>query len=175
MSARVIGVLAILAGASWTTWVLRATALGGSAWAGSIGSLMNLLFYCGALALLVTALSLAWQFQEQLRRVGIVGAVAVSLGAVTIVPPNPLSVLLPAGSALLVWDLARISVLPRWIAVVHAASAVGLLVAFFGIAIGAPALGIAFALAIPYVPSWMAIGASLFLHGVPRHEPAAGS
>jgi hypothetical protein len=176
MGARVIGIFAILAGASWTTWVLRVSALGESAWAGSTGPFMNLLFYCGALGLLVTALSLAWRFQEQLRPVGIAGALAVSLGAFTAVPPNPLSVLLPAGSALLVWDLARISVLPRWIAIVHAASGVGLLVAFIGILIGAPALGIAFALAIPYLPSWIAIGASLLLRGVPQaHEPAAGT
>jgi hypothetical protein len=168
MSVRVLAIFAIIAGASWTVWVLLFLALGESAWAGSAGPLMGLLYIGGALVLVLAALGLVWRFQELLRPAATFGAVALVIGAIVPFPANPLSVLLPAGSVLLVWDLARIGVLSRGVAIVHVVSGVGLLVGFIGIIIGLPALGIAFALAIPYLPSWIAIGMSLLLRSVPR-------
>lgn len=176
MSVRVVGILAILAGASWTGLVLLFLAIGESAWAGSTGPLMYVLYIGGALALELATLGLFWRFQELLRPAATFGAVAVMIGAVVPFPENPLSVLLPAGSVLLMWDLARIGVLPRWAAIIHAVSGLGLLAGSIGILIGQPALGILFALAIPYLPSWIAIGASLVLRSAPRTiQPAAST
>jgi len=175
MGPRVIGIFAIVAGASWITWGLLFLALGESAWAGSTAPLMILLSTAGAMGLAVAALGLALRFQEHLRPVSVVGAVTAMIGAFTAIPVTPLSVLLPAGSVILVWDLGRISVLSRGMAIVHVISGVGLLVGSIGIVAGSPALGMFYLLAILYLPSWMAIGASLLLRSVPRpQESAAG-
>jgi hypothetical protein len=39
---------------------------------------------------------------------------------------GPLFVAVPIGSAMLMWDLARIGVVPRTLSIAHAASAIGL-------------------------------------------------
>ena len=173
MSIRVVGTLAIIGGLSGSAWVLMFLALGEAAYAGSTGPFMILLFFGGAMGLTLAALGLVWRFQEHLRRVATVGGVAVMIGTFVLVPPNPLSVLLPAGSVLLVWDLARIGVVSRWVAVVHAVSGVGLLVGFMGTVVGQTALGIAFSLAIGYLPSWIGVGASLLLRSMPRSIQSA--
>lgn len=108
---------------------------------------------------------------------GLVAALSTLVGVVA--SDAPVFLLgLPIGSAMLAWDLSRVGILPRWLAVVHALGAIGFAatliwtISDYETAIMNAGL---IALSIPYMLSWIAIGASV-LRGVPQvHEPAPGA
>jgi hypothetical protein len=179
VSIRVIGALAILAGASWGTSVLMVLALGDAAWEGPSGPLAGALGVFGGCAFAAAAIGLIWRFQDRLSSVGGIGGVLAGLGVlVGVLGGYAAFVLLPIGSALLAWDLGRTGILSRALSIVHAASAVAFLAPLIASQIdwqGVMANGVLIGLAVPYVLSWMAMGATL-VRGVPRAlKPAAGA
>jgi hypothetical protein len=169
MSTRTLGMLAVLAASSL---FIPPILTGGNrepvwAWWIPIGSLI---------AFTATALGLAWQFKDHIGPLGIVGAILVpgailvTLGAATIVGANAAFLaVLPAGSAMLMWDLGRIGVLSRPASIAHLAAAVTLVI---GLAVALLAQG-SFALGlvggVSYLLSWIAIGVSL-IRGAARRQ-----
>jgi hypothetical protein len=173
-STRVLGTLAVLAGVSWAMLMLAYGVYGDSAWAGERGNFMWAFTVGGGLAFTAVAFGLIWRFQEQLRSPGFMGGGAAGLGGFAAAFNGAwVIILLPLGSAALVWDLARIGALSIGMAILHTLSALALLVLLVGAFSGNPGLpGFAFILALAYPLSWIAIGASLW-RGVP--SPRAGS
>jgi hypothetical protein len=96
--------------------------------------------------------------------IGSMGGLLGSIGAYV-------GFLLPVGSSLLVWDLARVRAVRRWLAVAHIASAVAFLVPLAAMLTNAQ-LGVGFVLTLVYPLTWVAIGASM-LRGEPILGPAA--
>jgi hypothetical protein len=178
VSIRVIGALALLAGATWGTAVLMVLALGDAAWEGPSGPLAVALGVFGGTAFAAAAIGLIWRFQGRLSSVGRIGGVLAGLGVlVGVLGGYAAFLLLPIGSALLAWDLGRAGILSRPLSIVHAASAVAFLAPLIAARIdwqGVMGNGVLVGLAVPYVLSWMAMGTTL-LRGMPRtHEHAAG-
>ena len=165
-STRNLGLLAIFAASSL---FIPAILTGGNseptwAWWIPIGSII---------AFTAAALGLASHFQDRVGRLGAVGAIVVALGSAMIVAAPAVGLaMIPVGSAMLMWDLARIGVLSRRASIAHLAAAVtlvvGLAVALF--AHGNFALGLVGG--VSYLLSWIAIGASL-IRGVPRAGAAS--
>jgi hypothetical protein len=102
----------------------------------------------------------------------------VTLGLALIILAPAASVVLPVGSAMLMWDLARIGVLSRRIAIaqlVVAMLAIGL--GLLGVLLGPgqtslPPIAIGVGL-YAYLLSWVAIGVSL-IRGVPHSQGTSG-
>lgn len=157
MSTSILGVLAVVAGSS-PGFLLILSGLFGDAmwtWGGTV-----VLLVLGAMAFLAAALGLAWRFQDRVSLLSVAGALLAAWGAFLIIAGgHPLIVTLPVGSAMLMWDLARIGVVPWLLAIAHAASVIGLAVALVGVTFLAP-------LGILYPVTWVAIGVSL-VRGVP--------
>lgn len=177
MSVRVFGTLAMLAGVTWTTMAVFYLIYGLSAWTGATAPFMVAFVVGGGLAFAATAFGLLWRYQEQLRIPGVYGGVAAGLGAVAGAFDGAwATMLLPLGSAVLVWDLARIGVLSGWMAMLHGLSAIAILVPLTGAFIDSPETGLSLmALFIPYPLSWIAIGASLLRGVPPAHQHAQGA
>ena len=164
-STRVLGTVIVLAAASWMMLVLMMVVFGLSSWEGPMGLFMVGAIIGGSLAFAVAAFGLLWRFQEQLSIPGAMGGAAAGLGAIAAAFQGAWAItLLPLGSAALVWDLARIGVLSRGIAIIHGLSAIALVVPILGSLIAPEAIVVV--LAVPYPVSWLLIGASL-LRGVP--------
>jgi hypothetical protein len=120
------------------------------------------------------ALGLAWQFHDRLGRLGLVGAILVTVGTALIIlaidlgpVPRAGFVVLPVGSAMLMWDLARAGVARR-----AAITQLLALIVLIGLGLLNPGQSIAAGIAIvvalfAYLLSWVAIGVSLF-RGVPQ-------
>jgi hypothetical protein len=171
MSTRTLGVLAIYAGAAPALLGILQYAMGDALWASGVA----LVLAFGAIfAFPAAALGLAWRFSDHISPLGAIGAIVVTLGLALIILAPPASVVLPVGSAMLMWDLARIGVLSRRIAIAQ------LVVAMFAIGLGLfpvllgpgqtsiPPIAVGVAL-YAYLLSWVAIGVSL-IHGVPHSE-----
>lgn len=175
-STRVIGTLALLAGAGWTTLMLLMLIYGQSAWTGSIGPISVVLVMGAGFAFTAAAIGLIWRFQEQLHRLGFIGGGMAGLGAFASAFNGAWAItLLPLGSAALAWDLARIGVLSFGTALLHTLCAAALLIPILPSFTGDPAASFEFlALALPYPLSWMAIGVSL-VRGVPSPRADSGS
>jgi hypothetical protein len=174
MSTRVLGTLAVLAGLSWTTAMILMVMYGGSVWAGPTGYYMMVFTIGGGLAFAAAAVGLIWRFQEQLHRLGFIGGGTAGLGAFAAAFDGAWVIsLLPIGSVALVLDLVRIGVLTSGMAMLHALSAVAMLVLLVGMTAGGPTTDLGLlVLGIPYSLSWIVIGTSLW-RGVP--SPRAGS
>jgi hypothetical protein len=177
MSTRVIGALAVIGGASWGMAAALVLVAGPSVVDGTEDYVTLALGLGGGVAFAAAAIGMAWRFQDQLSTIGALGGVLGGLGVLlATLGAYPAYLLFPVGSAALAWDLARTGILSRGLAIVHAVSAIGILVPFVGILIDyrAMASGPLVVLAIPYMLTWVAIGVSL-VRGVPRaHEPATG-
>lgn len=175
VSIRLFGAVAFIAGASWGTMAIVAVVSRLQEETAAV----TVLALTGGLGLAVAAIGLSWRFQDRLSPIGSLGGVLGGLGILlSTLGAYAGAVLLPIGSAALAWDLGRAGVLPRWVPIVHALSAVAFLAPIIGSLVDYEATfrsDLLIALAIPYILTWMAIGASL-LRGVPRaHEPAAGT
>lgn len=174
---RLVGALAIIFGLSWATVVLLFVAIGPSIWTGSVGYLAVALSVGGSLVFAVAVAAMIVEFQDRLRTVSGIGGLLAVCGAFLSVGGQLVGIglLLPLGSTLLIGDLAGAGVFSRSLAVVHAVSGL-LLFALIGIAVAASDTNAAgseyFALGLPYMLTWIAIGVSLF-RGVPTAQQTA--
>jgi hypothetical protein len=177
MGTRAIAVLAILGGAGWVTWPIP-QALVGRGW--PAGEPVSLLLFVsvvlGAWVLAVAMIGLVVTFQDRLRGVAaFLGSLGAAVGAISVLGLFAGIVMMPIGSAALMWDLRRAGVLGTSLARAHVAAAILFLVplvALFanGALIDHPETAVPLlALDIPYGFSWITIGWSL-RHGVPVPE-----
>ena len=174
MSTRIIGSLGVIAGAGFTYLLARAiTTPGDVMWNGAYGWIAVVAFLAGGLAFIGATIGLTWRFQDELRPLGVIGGLVAAISTLVGMVANdaPVALLgLPIGSAMLVWELSRAGILPRWLAVVHALGAIGFAAILIGSATDYEAVNTnasLIALSSPYPLSWIAIGAWV-LRGVPR-------
>jgi hypothetical protein len=169
MSARILGVLAIMYGLSFGILLVLYAQVGEEAMWTTFGFAVPV-FVTGTVAFAATALGLVRLLSERVSMLGVVGAVLAVLGSLgplgdsdwARIAPAPLMV----GSAMLMWDLAGIGVVSRWIPIVQGPTAIGYTISLL---LGpAPA-----SLFIPFVLSWVAIGV-LLIRGVPQAQARSG-
>jgi hypothetical protein len=169
MNTRVFGQLAIVGGLLWVILFILFIPLSHGVWTGSIGILGVAGTLVATIAYSAAALGLAWRFQDRISPLGAIGALLVTVGAAASMVGS--LALMPVGSVMLMWDLARIGVVPRPLAIVHGAAAIalglGLLVApLSDVDAAHRAAGVA--ILVPYVATWIAIGVSLLRGGASR-------
>jgi hypothetical protein len=171
MNARILGVLAIMYGLSFATLVVLSAQVGEEGLWTTFGWFAVPVFVTGTIAFAATALGLLGLLNDRVSMLGVVGAVLATLGSLgplsndadwARIAPAPLMV----GSAMLMWDLAGIGVVSRWIPIVQGPIAIGYTVSLL---LGPPANGLFF----PYLLSWVAIGVSL-IRGVPQAQARSG-
>ena len=164
MNARILGVLAIYYGLSFATLMVVFAQLGLEALFTTFGWFAVPVVVTGTIAFAATVLGLVRLLSDRVGMLGVVGAVLAALGSLgpltnsadwARIAPAPLMV----GSAMLMWDLAGIGVVSRWIPIVQGPIAIGYTVSLL---LGAPASGLFF----PFLLSWVAIGVSL-IRGIP--------
>jgi hypothetical protein len=161
MNTRTFGALAIFAGLTWGLLFIAFIPLGEAVWTGDIAVAGVLGSLLAAIAFSTAAVGLAW-FQDRVGPLSAVGSLLVTLGAFASMVGS--IVLMPIGSVLLMWDLARIGVIPWLLSIVHVAAAI---VVGVGLVVGQPSVvdastrALFVALLVPYVVTWIAIGVSL--------------
>jgi hypothetical protein len=173
MNTRMVGALWVVAGASFVGAATIVALVGPTRSLGALGAIVVAIGSIGAFAFVGAVLGLVWHFRERLGRLsalaGGVAALGMLLGVIE-VPPGV--VLLPLGSAVLVWDLARAQAISRGLAIVFGLSAIVLLFPMIGALFGindTAAIPQLAALGLPYLLSWIALGVSL-LRGVPTAQ-----
>ena len=165
---RSLGLLAIVAASSLFTLPILTGGSDEPGWAWvliPIGS---------AIAFLAAALGLALQFVDRIGRLGAFGAILMALGFAMIIGGYVAGLaLLPVGSAMLMWDLARFDVLSRRASIAHLAAA-AILLPGGAVMLLSPTNSALFLVGmISYLLSWIAIGVSL-LRGVPQAQATSG-
>jgi hypothetical protein len=162
ISTRILGLLAIVAASSLFSLPFLTGGNREPVWAWvwiPLGSII---------AFTVAALGLAVQFQDRVGRLGAVGAIVVALGCATIVGSSAIGLaMIPVGSAMLVWDLARVGVLSRRAALTHMVAAAILLVGLVVVLLSQTNFVLGVVGGVSYLLSWIAIGVSL-VRGVPQ-------
>jgi hypothetical protein len=170
MGIRTVGLLAVVGGVGVTilAGLLVGVTLSAPAtrpWDVAKDPILVVAGYSGIVALAVATAGLVFAFQD---RISSGGAMAGSIGSVGgifgLLGAYSLLLALPAGSAILVWDLARVSVLSRWMAAAHVASSFGFALLIAADLSNTP-LGVAIVVALFYPLAWLAIGGSI-LRGV---------
>jgi hypothetical protein len=175
MGGRVPALLAIVGGIGWVTWPIP-QALVGREWPADNPAVSWLLFVSvviGMWMLAAATFGLVAAFQDRIRGVAaFLGSLGAAVGSISVFGLFGGIVLMPIGSAALMWDLGRVGVLGTWLSRAHVAAAILFLVPIAALfANGAlidhtetavPLL----ALAIPYGFSWITIGLAL-RHGAP--------
>ena len=177
MSTRTLGMLAIVAGSFPGLLMILYQPMGDALWASGGGVVLLLGSF---VAFPAAALGLALRFQDRLGPLGAVGAILVTVGIALIigaidVGPVPRAgfVVVPVGSAMLMWDLARAGVARRAAIAQLLASVVVIGLALLGpgqTSIPPIAIGVAL---YAYLLSWVAIGVSL-IRGVPHSQGTSG-
>jgi hypothetical protein len=106
------------------------------------------------------------RFQDRVSPLGAAGALLVALGSFAAIAGLGGWLMAPfiIGTAMLMWDLARIGVVPRLIPIVQGTIAILLTVGFLFPAGSAVVSVFVFG---PFMTTWVAIGVSL-IHGVPQ-------
>jgi hypothetical protein len=166
MSTRAIGIAAVMGGTSWLFPAVYAAIAGPSEAEGVSGASSVI----GAFALAGALAGLTSRFQDHLTPgaalVGVFAALAVVMG---IAGAYIFIAVLPVGSAVLLWQLGGAGILPRGLTVAHAITALGMLIGVIAFLVDWRLSNNAFftTLVIPYLLSWITIGASL-LRGVPE-------
>jgi hypothetical protein len=128
----------------------------------------------GMIALAVATTWLVYRFQDRISGAAAVAGVVGSVGGILgPLGSFPLLFLFPAGTAVLVSDLARARVLSGRLAAAHVVSAVGFVVPIGAMLSNTP-IGAAMVLALAYPVTWLAIGLSL-LRGAPVGQPAGSA
>ena len=167
-STRIIGLLAIVAASSLFTLPILTGGTSDPVWAWvliPIGSMI---------AFIAAALGLALQFVDRIGRLGAFGAMLVPLGAAMIVGASAVGLaVIPVGSAMLTWDLARTGVLSRRASIAHLAAAAILLTGLAVVLFSQTSFALAVVGAVSYLLSWIAIGVSL-IRGVPQAQARSG-
>jgi hypothetical protein len=169
MNTRTIGQLAIVGGLLWTILFILFIPLSHGVWTGSIGILGVAGTLVATIAYSAAALGLVVRFQDRVSPLGGLGATLVVVGAATSMVGS--LVAMPVGSVMLMWDLARIGVVPRPLAIVHGAAAIALGLGFVAAPLSdvdAAHRAAGMAILAPYVVTWVAIGVSLLRGGPSR-------
>jgi hypothetical protein len=166
MNTRIFGQLAIVGGLLWAILFILFIPLSHGVWTGSIGILGVAGTLVATIAYSAAALGLVVRFQDRVSLLGGLGATLVAVGAAASMVGSV--AVMPVGSVMLMWDLARISVVPRPLAISHGAAAIalglGLIVApLSDVDAAHRAAGVA--ILVPYVVTWVAIGISLLRGG----------
>jgi hypothetical protein len=172
---RLIGALAIIGGATWGTLIFFTIFYTPGQWTGASSSADAVLTLVGGIGLTGAMIGPAALFQDRLRPgVGIaaaggtMGTVLVTLGG------YQAFLVVPVASAFLVWELARLGVVSRALAVFHGLSGAAFMALIVSSQInyeGTLSNHLLVALGVPYMLTWVVIGAA-FLRGVPAaHEP----
>jgi hypothetical protein len=166
---RTLGAVAIFAGLVYATLMILFIPFGEAIWLGTMGVFGVLGSMLGAFAFIAAGLGLAWEFQDHISRAGAVGSWFVMVGALASLGAT--MGVLALGTALLIWDVARIGVVPRLLGWAHVGTSIvvvaGALAVFLGAA-GNQGVDLAadrlvfVALLAPYLATWLAIGASMF-------------
>jgi hypothetical protein len=161
-------VLAILAAVSWGTLGFVASSIGDAMWT-RYAELAVTILIAGALAYLAVAFGLAVRYQERVSRLGAAGVMLVALGSFGAIAGVGMWLMAPLiiGTAMLMWDLARIGVVSRVLPMIQAAIAI-----LFAIALVSPS-GSAVLWFGPFMLTWVAIGVSL-IRGVPKAQAPSG-
>ena len=189
MATRVVAAFSVIGGSVYAVTLAIMMALVSSAPDGTMNSIdwyapevvATFSVFCGALIMLSLALwGLISVFNDRMRgpvalagSVGGLGAVLSALGAYALL------VLLPIGSAAVVWDLSRFAALPRSVAIVHTVAAVAFLVIVVAgltgslIAVTSPIDALA-VLIVLYPLTWIVIGVAL-LRGQPLADHPVAS
>jgi hypothetical protein len=167
MSTSVLGVLAIGAALSWGTLGFVASSIGDAMWTRYAGLTVTILI-AGALAYLAVAFGLALRYQDRVSPVGTAGAMLVALGSFGAIAAVGGLLMAPLiiGTAMLMWDLARIGVVSRLIPIVQGTIAILFTLGFLFPAVSTVVWVFVFG---PFMLTWVAIGMSL-MRGVPRAE-----
>jgi hypothetical protein len=169
-STSILGLLAIIAGSSLSLLLILFIPMGDAVWTvyGTV-----LLWLGSMVAFVAAAVGLAWRFQDRVSPLGTVGASLVAMAFVLLfLAPAATTAALAVGSAMLMWDLARIGVLSRRAAITHLVTAI-LLIGVYAGNLVAPGNTVGGFLIPPYVASWIAIGVSL-IRGVPKAHATSG-
>jgi hypothetical protein len=170
---RDLGVPAIVAGSTYGILLLLFIPFSHAVWEGPGGVFGMAGTLVGSLAFLAAGVGLASRFQDRLGMLGSFGSLVLIVGALTsftgfIVP-------LVVGSAMLMWDLARLGVVRRLVPIVQLVSAI----AATALALAQPDLDDAgnraflAAAVAPFLVTWVVIGVSM-LRGEAAAEPAPG-
>lgn len=177
MSTRMVGGLWVVAGAALVSAAIAVAVLPESS-PSAPGAIVLAVGSVGALAFVGAVLGLVRQFRGRLGRLSALGGGVAVLGMLLVVIGAPLSWdLLPLGSAVLVWDLARARAIPWALAIVFGVSSILMLVpavgALFGISYTADT-PLQIAGALPYLLSWILLGVFL-LRGMPNAQAPAST
>jgi len=172
--------LAAIGGIGWTVWPIPQAIVGVTWPAGDPLSAVLFVSVIGGSLALAGAMGGFVALASDRMRTWV--AVAVSLGAVIgifgVLAVSPAVVLIPVGSAVLMWELRRIGFLDARLALAHIAAAVvvvAVMVVIFNSTVlldratAVPVL----ALAIPYGLTWIAIGSSLYRSSIAASPPAS--
>jgi hypothetical protein len=122
----------------------------------------------GALAFLAVAFGLAFRYQDRVNPFGTTGAILVAVGSFAAIAGLGGWLMAPLiiGTAMLMWDLARISVVSRLIPIVQGIIAILFPLGFLFPVVSTVVWTLVFG---PFMLTWVAIGVSL-IRGVPRTE-----
>jgi hypothetical protein len=170
MNTHTLGVLAIVAAAIWVILLVLFILIGDGVWTGRLGVLGVAGSITSAIAFSLCAFGLAWRFQDRAGPLCPIGALLVSLGAGVSMFGSIW--LLVIGSGMLMWDLARIGVVPWSRSILHlAAAGVVVMASVMGLPdpIEPASRGLLVAIFVPYLVTWLAIGMTL-LRGVPQAQ-----
>lgn len=178
MGTRLIGALAIIGGAGWGTLIFFTIFSTPNEWTVTTGTIDALLILAGGVGLTVAMVGPALLFQDQVRSQAGLAAASGTLATVMVTfGVYPMFLVVPIASGILVWELARIGVLSRAMAVIHGLAGAGFVALFISSQIDYVATlsnHLLVALGLPYMLTWIVIGGT-FLLGLPvAHEPAKG-
>jgi hypothetical protein len=178
MGARVIGALAVIGGASWGTMIFFTAISNPTDWTVTTPTADMFLILTGGLGLTAGILGPAWLYQDEVRAQAGLAAATGGLGTVLVALGGYEAFLVvPIASAIVVWEMARIGVLSRALAVVHGLSGAAFVAVVVSSQIDYTATlsnHLLVALGLPYMLTWIVIG-SAFLRGVrAAHEPVKG-
>ncbi|HZM73862.1 MAG TPA: hypothetical protein VFC71_10865 [Candidatus Polarisedimenticolia bacterium] len=170
MSTRALGLLALAAGLTWTAWLIAFVAIGAEIWS---VSWTIVVIFLGGIGFPLSAIGLAYQVQDRLGGLSALGAFMMVIGALVMMTdstgsaPRVLFLLVPVGSAILLWEVSSTGVVSRIVPIAQAATAIALAIA------GVPSLQLGggpmerasgVLLFAPFVLSWIVLGVSVARH-----------
>jgi hypothetical protein len=180
MSTRVLGAVAVFAGMCWGTLAIVAAVIGWPSVQLYL-DIMSITGFASAVAFVVVLVGLAIQFHDQLTARAPLAATLAASGALLLaMGAHPLIVLFPLGSAILVWDLARLGIVSRQLAIAHGVCALGLLGLLVAMVLDYRIVFTGFnpivLVTVPYSLTWIGIGGALRpgVQGPGRRSVATG-
>ena len=183
MNARFAAAFAIAGGVGWLVWPIPQAIYGDAGWSGSLGWVLFLTVVGGTWALAFAVLGLVFGQIDRIREAAAaIGSVGALLGGVSVFGAYGLIVALPIGSAVVMWEMARIGALGVWLTRAHIVAAMAVLiwvaVFFANRELVTTNVGLNVTLAVlilPYAVSWIAIGWALIHQPSSQPGTAAGA